>query len=63
MSRQMHAVEMPEAQLTHTHKARLVASAVLIAVFTALVAFAPSPNPGADSAPAMTAAAKDQAQQ
>lgn len=62
MSRQMHAVETPEKQVMALHTARLIASAVLLAVFTALVAFAPSPNPGADSAPAMTAAAMEQAE-
>ena len=57
MSRQLHAVEIPEKQLMSMHNARLVASAVILTLFVALVAFAPHTDPGADTAPAMTAAA------
>ena len=43
-------------------KARLVAAAVLLTGFTALVAFAPRSDPADDTAPAMTAEAAGQAQ-
>ena len=62
MSRQLHAVEMPEEQQMTMYKARLVASAVLLTLFTALVAFAPRSDPSADQVPAMTAATMEQAQ-
>lgn len=63
MSRQLHAVEVPESQHMKVHNARLAAAAVLITVFTALVIFAPASDPAADVAPAMTAAATEQAEE
>ena len=59
MSRQLHAVEVPEKQAMDMYTARLVASAVLLTLFTGLVAFAPG-NSGANTAPAMTAASTEQ---
>jgi hypothetical protein len=56
MSRLLYAVEIQEKQLKAMYKARLIASAVLITLFTALVAFTPRTDPSADPAPAMTAA-------
>ena len=62
MSRQLHAVEVPEKQPMTLYTARLVASAVLLVVFTALVVIAPSIDSGAETAPAMTAANLGQAE-
>jgi hypothetical protein len=59
MSRLLYAVEIPEKQLKAMYKARLIASAVLITLFTALVAFAPRTDP----APAMTAEVTGHAQE
>ena len=56
MSRQLHLVEITDQQLQTLHKARIAAAAVLVILFTLVVAFAPA-NEVHDTTPAMTAAA------
>lgn len=56
MSRQLHLVEITDRQLQTLHRTRVAAAALLLVVFTLLVAFSPGGDSGPDAAPAMTAA-------
>jgi hypothetical protein len=45
MSRQIHLVEVTEEQLHRFHKSRLAAAAVVLALFSAFIIFAPEVDP------------------
>ncbi len=57
MSRELHVLEITDEHLRARHKARVIAATVVIAFFTAFVAFAPEGDGKSGSSPAVTAAA------